>query len=467
MGLSILSNSAATIAHTNITKSTNAATKSISRLSSGLKVSSASDDPAGLVISNKLEAQSEGLTQAISNVSDANNMIKTAEGAMNEVSSLLASMRTLALNAANSGANDSAAVAADQEQIKSAIESLNNISSETQFGNKYLLNGDSGVSTKVTSSSITSANLNSVSGLQSGKTSTITVDVTTAATRTVSTGSVAITAGTFTQDGSFYVNGTEVDYNAGDTIDNVVSEVNAVNSSTGVTASKTTDNKLVLTQDTYGSAATITTAQSDNVIGTAVTTAGKDAAATVKDSTGASIGGTWTGSGETLTDANGDTITLATTLTTATTLTGGIQATNNSLTFQVGAYAGQTRNVSIGSTAANNLGTTAINGDSVASIDVTTTQGAQDALKILDAAISQVSTQRANLGAFQTNVLDTTSNSLTTAQENISASKSSITDTDMASEMTTYTSENILQQAGISMLSQANSSGQQLLKLLQ
>lgn len=464
MSLSINLNASAVTAHKNIANSGNAASKSIERLSSGYKINTASDDPAGLVISEKLRAQISGLGQAISNAGDAANMMKTAEGAMNETNTLLRSMRDLALHAANSGANDSAAVAADQAQIKSAIESLNNISSETQFGNRKLLDGTAGISTSTVNSSIVSADLSKATNLAKGNT-VVTVDVTTAATQTTLTGK-DISAGVGSA-GTFYINGVGVDYASTDKAADLVTKVNLLKDQTGVTASTSADTKsLVLTSNTYGSAGSIVMAQDTAITAGATATAGVNAVATVKDNTGAVVGGTWAGTGLTLNDNMGNTITLANTLTAAATLTGGITVNNNSLDFQVGAYAGQTRTVGISSTAANKLGNTALAGKDVSTIDVTTTQGAQDAIKILDAAISQVSTQRASLGAFQKNVLDSTTNSLTVAKENISASESTIRDTDMAAEMTNFTKYNVLQQAGISMLSQANQGAQQMLSLL-
>ena len=150
MGLRINLNSAAQTAHRMLSGTDQALNKSIERLSSGYKINSAADDPAGLVISEKLRAQISGLGQAISTAGDAVNMVKTAEGALNEVSGLLRSMRDLAVHAANSGATDDASKQADQAQIQSAIESINKISSETQFGNKKMLDGTAGITASIT-----------------------------------------------------------------------------------------------------------------------------------------------------------------------------------------------------------------------------------------------------------------------------------------------------------------------------
>ena len=158
MGMRINLNSAAMTAHRMMTNTDTALGKSIERLSSGYKINSAADDPAGLVISEKLRAQVSGLTQAIRNASDAVNMVKTAEGALNEVSTMLRSMRDLAVHAANTGATDKASVEADQAQINSAIDTLNKIAAETQFGNKKLLDGSAGITSTITGSSVLAAN---------------------------------------------------------------------------------------------------------------------------------------------------------------------------------------------------------------------------------------------------------------------------------------------------------------------
>ena len=141
MALRINQNVAAMNAHRWLTVSDAALSKSIERLSSGYRVNSAADDPAGLVISENLRAQVSGLGQALANTQHAINMIKTAEGALGEVHTLLRSMRDLAIHAASTGVNGATEIAADQAQIDSAIETLNRISTQTQFGSLVLLDG--------------------------------------------------------------------------------------------------------------------------------------------------------------------------------------------------------------------------------------------------------------------------------------------------------------------------------------
>ncbi|MCS7311128.1 MAG: flagellin, partial [Armatimonadetes bacterium] len=150
MSLRINTNTAAMNALRNLTNVSDNFARSIERLSSGLRINRGADDPAGLIISENLRAQMVGLAQATANAQDAANLVKTAEGALEEIHNLLRTMRQLAVHAANTGVNDLTAAQADQTQIRSALESLNRIAEQTQFGTKKLLDGTAGISAQVT-----------------------------------------------------------------------------------------------------------------------------------------------------------------------------------------------------------------------------------------------------------------------------------------------------------------------------
>src|SRR5690349_21024223 len=149
MGLNINTNLSALNSLRNLQNVSLSVAGSIEKLSSGLRINRAADDPAGLIISEGLRAQIDGLNQAISNSQDAGNVIKTAEGALSEINGLLRNVRTLAVHAANTGVNDQVAVQADQTQINSALSSIQRISEQTQFGTKKLIDGSSGISAVV------------------------------------------------------------------------------------------------------------------------------------------------------------------------------------------------------------------------------------------------------------------------------------------------------------------------------
>jgi len=138
----------------------------------------------------------------------------------------------------------------------------------------------------------------------------------------------------------------------------------------------------------------------------------------------------------------------------------------NSLVFQIGANAGQSVQMSLTNMQSTQLGNTAVVGTSLRTIDVTTTNGASNALLVVDQAISQVSQLRAQLGAFQKNTLDSTVRYLGISAENLSASESQIRDTNVSQEVVTMTKNQILQQAGMSVLAQANTAPNQVLALL-
>ncbi|MHB9035441.1 MAG: flagellin N-terminal helical domain-containing protein, partial [Armatimonadota bacterium] len=433
MSLRINLNSSALTAHRNLSKTDSAMGKSIERLSSGFKINNAGDDPAGLVISEKLRAQVSGLGQAIKNAGDAVNMVKTAEGALTEVNSLLGSMRDLAVHAANAGANDTAAIAADQSQITNALASINKIATETQFGNKVLLNGSAGIKATVIGNQMTGANLDATTTLAA--TDTITVTTTTAATQaSVTTAAFAANDTTaIAANQSFTLNGKSYSFTLGvDTATTITAAINADTATTGVTAALggTNNGTVVIKSVGYGSdeSVQVTGASAGVLAGGAASQAsiGVNVAATVTHSGGAAgnvSDASWaSGKGTNLQDSLGNKIYLTTAAASAApgALTSTLSTVKGSLTFQVGAYAGQTRDISISSVETDYLGLGASGTvTKLSDIDVSSSAGAQEALKVLDQAISDISNQRANLGATQKNVLESSINSLTIAKENI------------------------------------------------
>jgi flagellin len=141
MSLRINNNIAAINAHRNLLNTTMGLTKSMEKLSSGYRINRASDNPAGLVISEQFRAQIGGLNQAIGNSEGSINMIQTAEGALTELNALMISMRELAIHAANEGFNDITQLEADQAEIDNAVRTIDRIAANTQFGTKKLIDG--------------------------------------------------------------------------------------------------------------------------------------------------------------------------------------------------------------------------------------------------------------------------------------------------------------------------------------
>jgi len=141
MGLRVNTNVTAITAQRNLTLADARLFRSVQRLSSGLRINTAGDDPAGLAISEQLRAQIAGLNAAIVNSERAIDLVQTIEGALNEVNSLLISMRELALDAANSGINNATSLAADQAEIANALQTITRISDTSTFSIQPLLDG--------------------------------------------------------------------------------------------------------------------------------------------------------------------------------------------------------------------------------------------------------------------------------------------------------------------------------------
>jgi flagellin len=453
--------------------------KSIQRLSTGLRINSGADDPAGLIVSENFRTQIASLGRAIQNNQDAINYAKTAEGALDEVNRLLSEARTLAVASANSAVVDHAQLQANQNQLNAIAESISRIAQNTEFGQKKLLDGSSGINAGVIGGRVSRISLSGQwNGDSLSQASAITMNLTTAATKASVTGHVYATGATALAAGQVSVNGLTFNVTASDTVDSLVSRLNAATSQTGVQATYATGGAIVLTQTKYGSANQINVTDSAGILLAAAgsaTAAGVDAVADVTiDTNGATAGGlvteTMTGGRNgldalTLTDTYGNSIQVTETGNVAGSSTVG-QLFVGAAQFQVGANQGQTVSLSLGNYAADNLGLGVVSGKSLANLDLTSTSGANDAMSVIDAAVSEVSTLRGRIGNFQRNVLETNVRTLGVAQENLSASESQIRDVDIATEMTNFTRLQILQQSGLAALAQANAAPQSVLKLL-
>ena len=145
MSFTINNNVTSLVAQHNVGRANSNLAKSVERLSSGLKVNRGADGPAALVISEKQRAQISGLRAAIDNSEKAVSLVQTAEGALAEINSLLVKVRSLAVDSANSGVNDANALAANQAEIDNALDTINRIADNTQFGTRKLLDGSAGI----------------------------------------------------------------------------------------------------------------------------------------------------------------------------------------------------------------------------------------------------------------------------------------------------------------------------------
>ncbi|HWM21149.1 MAG TPA: flagellin [Ilumatobacteraceae bacterium] len=383
--------------------------KSLEKLSSGFRINRAADDAAGLVISQGLRAQTSGLRQATRNAQDGISVVQTAEGSLNEVHTMLTRMRDLAVQSANSGANDSAARGAAQTEISALATEISRVSTSARFGGVNLLDGTYGVgaSTQAGAATAPSGAGDLWSAMAAGSEFDIAIN-----------GGAAVTVDTAGFTGS--------------------SASMASQFTTAINAALTTAGNVNAGKVTVS--AEYNTTLNQNFTGAADT-----AQFTI------SVDGLQAGEGFV---TSADTTSLIAVGITAAAAT---NASGAGGTFQIGANAGEVVSLNIGNTSASTLG--------VGSLDVTTDSGSALAITALDEAISSVSTTRGELGALQ-NRFESMITNLQVTTENLAASESRIRDTDMAAEMVTFTKNNVLLQAGTAMLAQANQVPQSILSLL-
>ena len=407
----INNNLAAANASRNLGETNMKISKNVEKLSTGYRINRAGDDASGLVISNSLRAQTSGLRQAIRNGQDGVSVLQTAEGALDQVNTMLNRMRDLAVQAANTGTNSLAARTAAQAEVVALREEVDRISSTTKFGSLSLLDGSFGVSTAKSSGFVSNAN------------SIVVAAANTQLAITFNTGSA--TTG--------IVNGTVT-----------ASLVAATYTSADAYAAEVARAVKVAL---LGATTANVKALADSVKVTATAVTGGGAAMTLD------IGGLATG--QTFTTAGGATTAGAATGWTAMTTT---NVTGQGGSFQVGANAGDVINLALTASNQTALGLT--------TISLTGTDAAISAtIAALDSAISTVSTQRGSIGALQ-NRFESMISNLQVTTENLAASESRIRDTDMAAEMVEFTKNQVLSQAGTAMLAQANQIPQGILSLL-
>ncbi|MEA4924172.1 MAG: flagellin [Syntrophomonadaceae bacterium] len=472
--------------------STNGAnsSKSLEKLSSGLRINKAGDDAAGLAISEKMRGQIRGLDQASTNAQDGISLIQTAEGALNETHSILQRMRELAVQASNdtSTPEDKTKIQDEMNQLRQEIDRIANT---TQFNTKTLLNGS--LSKTVTDTGAQAANFVDSGYSTTGSTGAgvYTLTVTTAGTQgavnatavadTFHASAAADATTAIGISGTLTINNSDISIAATDTMNDVVAKINNLSAKTGVVASTAagTDTAsaaaqyLKLNTVQYGSDQTVqVSGTSANLLAlgvtlngdtsTVISKAGTDAVATLAQ--GATNYTQISAAGNKITFDNGLTVQgLDGTVgngNTTTVVVGG----ESTLNLQIGANEDQSLNISINKMDAAAL---KVSGSSTTTaLNVTSYETAKAAITVIDAAISTVSTERASLGAYQ-NRLEHTINNLGTSSENLSAAESRVRDVDMAKEMMEFTKTNILSQAATAMLAQANQQPQQVLKLLQ
>ena len=476
----------------------------IERLSSGLRINRASDDSAGLAVSEKLKNQVRGLNQAQRNAQDAVSLLQTAEGALNETHSLLARMRELAVQSANDtlSNNDRAHL---QNEVNQLVSEIDRIAASTQYNKIALLNKDSAVTLHNSGDALQfhiGANTNLVSGAASTSSGDNALQFSIGAARSQDLGDVKLLSElgvTGSIEKTFTVGGSTIKYNPSvDTVFDVRDAINDASGTSGVTAS-VTGGKLVLASN---AAFTITGDTGNLVSALGLPAAGApgsiSGSSTVADVTGATgsfyiddnIGtpATVNYSGTMTLDALASamqTALRATSETTATvTVVGGafqfqnVVSNNVILDPATPTEFGITSPLLVGTTTASTMvtirntassstltGVTSISSSTDGTLDVASQTSANASISLLDAAIEDVSTSRGQIGSMQ-NRLESVINSLGVASENTAAANSRIRDADVAQAVSEMTRTQILQQATMAVLAQANQSPQSVLQLL-
>ncbi len=437
-----------------LTGNTSATSKSLEKLSSGLRINRAGDDAAGLAISEKMRGQIRGLDQASRNAQDGISLIQTAEGALQETHSILQRMRELAVQSANdtNTLDDRKEIQKEIDQLKAEID---RISETTEFNTQKLLNGSMGA--VGTSSTPANVSVQSVTGLKIGDYD-VTVD--TAATKaSAAAGTQSFAAAVAVVGHDLTINGTKIDFSglgATSTLTEVLAVINSYTEITGVAASAST-NFVKLDQVNFGSDAKLVIGGDEAGLYGGTVTAGVDAVATFTDGEGVSQ--QVTGMGQEVNYRSASFIAAGTAGSTAT-----ITVTSNGASLQIGANKDQSMLVDMNEMSTATLGDATVG--FIKDLNVQSQSGASKAISTIDKALSMVSAERSKLGAFQ-NRLEHTINNLGTTSENLTASESRIRDVDMAQEMMAYTKNNILTQAATAMLAQANQQPQGVLQLLQ
>ena len=466
-------NMSAVIASNQLHRTENKLSVTMERLSTGLKLNSAEDSPAGMAISNKMKAQIDALDKASDNSTDAISVMEIADGALNEVTSIIQRMRELSVQAA-SGIYTYDDKSAIQSEIAQLRDEVDRVSSNTEFNTKSLLDGssdtrvytrksvtaaDGSVSQEMTYSDITRINISDEVDSRHYK-----VEVTAVAKQAQSSIS-GYPAGGITEDGTISINGVSAAIKAGTSEEDYLAQIHDLVEQAGANM-EVNGNSIDITSKKYGSASQLDISISDELANALGYTTQGDGYTDAQTGTDAKVTAgdgfthpivTSEGNRVYISDDNGFKMDFFVNAS-ADLAEYDIDVTDiGTMTIQIGANQYQEMDLRIPEVSAQSL--------YLDEIDVAVAGGADKALGTLDDALSQVNSVRSRIGAFQ-NRLEYANASLDETSENMTSAYSTLTDTDMATEMTEYAAQNILNQAGISVLSQANDLPQQVLSLL-
>ena len=439
MAMVVKNNMSALSTLNTLNRNTKALSKSLQKVSSGMKINSAADDASGYAISERMRVQIRSLDQANSNAQNGGSMMKVAEGAVSSTVEILKTLKEKAVNAAND-TNTDADRQTIQKELDQSIDQINDNANVT-FNGQYLVDGSKNSKTTVTCTALTNQSLaedtasnTALTGLKARNGDSLNIQATD--TVTVS----------WVKDGKTYTASTKVGSQT------LSAALNAM-----------TDGSQKLSDDISISAGKTSFIAVDGS-GNSVYTASGESSITIT-SKGTGVDGQISGFTISITDNTGAVRKSANAALDAfdESLRAQNASVDNSINLQIGTKANQTIKVGLTDMKAQALGLQGKNNDT---LQVGNQEQANAAINVLDAAIQKALDQQTTIGAVQSR-LEYTQSNLTTASENVTAAESTIRDADMAKEMTEYTKNNVLMQAAQSMLAQANQSSSNVLSLLQ
>ncbi|MGF1633405.1 MAG: flagellin [Phycisphaerae bacterium] len=439
--------------------------ESLTRLSTGLKINSGKDNPAGLIASENLRAEKTGISQAMANAERANNIIATAEGGLTEISALLNEMQQLVGEAANSGGLSPEELDANQLQVDSILSTMNRLAQSTSFQGVKLLNGNFDYQTSGLDTTNVGALRVNAARLPDNSSQNVVVEVVTSAQTATLTGPAAALGGAATIEIAGNDGTEQISLTSGATTADMAAAINSVKTATGVSAT-VSGGSLRMDSTEFGSDQFVSV---KTIAGTFTTSGNKD---TGRDAVVQINGARAEAKGL---DVSFRASNLDIEFTLQSAMNSDASADSFSITggggtFALGSKVTETDKASIGiaSVTTGSLGgkTGKLGELSSGGANALTGDNLVKAQKIISEATKQVSQLRGRLGAFQKFTIGSTINALGVAYENASAAESSIRDTDFAQETSKLTRSQILAQASNTVLSQANSAPQSALQLL-
>ena len=474
--------------------------KTLERLSTGLKINRGADGPAGLVASEQLRSEKEKLTAAIGNAERANQIANIAEAGLQEVSTLLLEMQGLVAEVANDTGLSTEEKEANQLQIDSILQTIDRIASTTSFGSTKLLNGNLDFDVSSVATTVSDYTINGAKIEENGSVAVkalVTASAQHAALFLSTNGALDLTDSTslFTVELGGAKGSRQFSFSSGTTLASVATSINAFKDVTGVSAI-TQGTGLMIKSTDFGSDQSVSfdiitlggqagdvhqvSAIDEDVASTTVADITDFAAVTAPVSdTGQDIsaiinGVSADGKGKTASISN-DALDISLTLTTAAAQAvasiSALTISDSGAQFNIGSQVDMANQVRLGikNVASRNLGTVAtgyITSLAAGGANNLVDGSVEDAQDVVDAAVDQISSMRGRLGAFQSLVIGSQINSLNVALENTSAAESLIRDTDFAADTASLTRNQIMVQAATSMLSVANARPQMVLQLL-